>query len=319
MRGRSFAPPGAALYALALLAATGLGSGCAVYSEPQKGLCRERSIESRPFTESQVFAQDLEDIAFENGTDLLWVGDDSANQLYIVDSETGRFRARLRERDFLAAFPEARLCDNGSVEVDCSYTAELESVAYDPDRMTLFVLNTVNSLKVRPAIDKPALYKLAKLDEDSNLLFVDWRPMPEGYKYGVIVVIDGTLYVAIGSRLYEFDFDRNTFPQLDQERRPVAAYSARGGIVGLAHAGPYLWILTQDMKLAMVDWAQKEERSVYDLQPLGFSKVKGLAYGRSSFFVVEGDAPNPVQVLRFGEVQGLTRATYLGGWPRSCP
>jgi hypothetical protein len=87
----------------------------------------------------------------------------------------------------------------------------------------------------------------------------------------------------------------------------------------MATSGGFLWILTQDMKLAKVDWRSRQELEVYDLAPLGFSKVKGLAYGRGSFFVVEGDRPNPIQVLRFAQVQGMTRAAFLGGWPYSCP
>lgn len=319
MRARVPTLVNAALSAVALFATTWVGSGCAYYSQPEAGLCRERSIESRPFANSKVHAQDLEDIAFEKGSDLLWIGDDSANQLYIVDADSGRFRARLREKDFLAAFPEARACDNGSAEVDCAYTAELESVAYDPAKMSLFVLNTVNSLKVQPAIDKPAIFKLAKLDKESNLLFVDWRPIPEGYKYGVIVVIGGSLHVAIANRLYEFDFDKNRFAHVDDAGNPVAAYAAKAGIVGLASSGPYLWVLTQKKELSKVDWGEKQEVERHDLGPLGFSKVKGLTYGRGVFYVVEGDAPNPVQVLRFDEVKGTTRAAFLGGWPRSCP
>jgi hypothetical protein len=68
-----------------------------------------------------------------------------------------------------------------------------------------------------------------------------------------------------------------------------------------------------------VDWGAKKEVENHDLEPLGFSKVKGLTYGRGAFYVVEGDEPNPVQVLQFGEVKGTTRAAFLGGWPRSCP
>ena len=296
-----------------------LGAGCAHYAEPTSGLCLARSIQSKPFVDSRVNAADLEDVAFENGTDLLWIGDDSANQLYIVDSETGRFRARLRERDFLAAFPEARACDNGSAEVECSYTAELESVAYDEKHLTLYVLNTVNRLELVPAVDKPALFKLSKLDPDSNLLFVDWRPLPEGYKYGPMVVIDGQLHVSVYGKIYAFDFDANHFRERGFDGAPVAAYDAQGGIVGLASFGAYLWILTTDNQLAKVDWSRKEEVERHDLTPIGFSRVKGLALGRGELFVVEGDHPNPVQVLRNAQVQGVTRAAFLGGWPRSCP
>lgn len=319
MRARVPTLVSAALSAVALFATTWAGSGCAYHSQPQAGLCRARSIESRPFEKSRVHALDLEDVAFESGSDLLWIGDDSANQLYIVDADTGRFRARLREKDFLAAFPEARACNNGSAEVDCAYTAELESVAYDPASLSLFVLNTVNKLDLQPAIDKPAIFKLAKLDKESNLLFVDWRPIPEGHKYGVIVVIDGRLHVAISNEIYEFDFDSNRFAQLDDAGQPVAAYAAKGGIVGMASFGAYVWILTQNKQLAKVDWSQKQELESHDLGPIGFSKVKGLTYGRGSLYVVEGDRPNPIHVLRFGEVKGTTRAAFLGGWPRSCP
>lgn len=316
MRARGSALVGAVL---GLCCAGWLASGCAYYSKPVSGLCRVRTIPSRPFPESRVYAVDLEDIAFENGADQLWVGDDSANQLYVLDADTGAFRARLREIDFEAAFPEAKVCENESPEVDCSYLKELESVTYDPTAMTLFVLNTVNNLKQHPVVDKPAIYKLAKLDKNSNLLFVDWRPIPEGHKYGVLVAIDGKLYISVTNQLFEFDFDHDRFAQVDEKGHPVSVYTARDPIVGLASFGAYLWVLTSDMVLTKVDWRLGKDLDHWDLHRFGFRKVKGLTYGRGAFYVVEGDHPNPIKVLKFGQVQGLTRAAFLGGWPNSCP
>ena len=95
--------------------------------------------------------------------------------------------------------------------------------------------------------------------------------------------------------------------------------SEYGSIVGLARQGGSMWALTQDRMLVQVDWKTHQETARHDLSGIGLDMAKGLAFGRGEFFVVEGDHPNPIYVLNFGEAAGWGKARFLGGWPRSCP
>lgn len=304
--------------AMAAVLSAGLGVGCA-YRAPvsEQGLCLARTLKTKPFPGSRVTSFDLEGVAFEDGADLLWIGDDNANQLYVIGNEGGRFKARLRERDFRAAFPDVRFCDNGDPYVDCSYTAELEAVSYDPQSLSLYVVNTVNDLRVDPPVDKPAIFKLHKATKHDNFKFVEWKPLQTGYKYGPIVWIDGVLYVALGSGLYRYDYDANHL--VGDPPRPV--YESRhGALVGMTRLGGDVWMLTQQRILSRVRWDTKQEMASWDLSEFGLENARGLAFGDGEFFVVEGNFPNPVYVLRFATPpSGLTRAAFLGGWPRSCP
>ena len=53
-------------------------------------------------------------------------------------------------------------------------------------------------------------------------------------------------------------------------------------------------------KLVQVDWSSRATLSIHDLVPFDISKAKGLALGGGEFFVVDGDRPSLIQVLRFG-------------------
>jgi hypothetical protein len=305
---------------LAVALVSFFASACAYRSVPEKGLCRVRTIRTKPFEGSRVFSNDVEGIAYENGSDNLWIGDDNANQIYIIESENGKFLGRLRERDFEAAFPEAKDCDNGSEDVECSFTAELESLGYDRKTRSLYVVNTVNKLSLDPAVDKPALFRLTSAAKGENLRFKSWQQLEPGYKYGPIAVRGGDIYLAIGREVRGFDLEANHFTGGDWgEGAEVEYKTPHFGIVGMVFQGPYLWLLSQDSILSKVDWRTREEVEKYDLSGQGLNTAKGLAYGRGEFYVVEGDAPNPIYVLRFATSPNMSRAAFLGGWPRSCP
>lgn len=304
---------------LALVPVVLLGSACVHRGTPVEGLCIARTIRSKPFEGSRVVAADLEDLTFERGTDQLWVGDDNSNQIYVVDSETGRYRARLRQRDFTAAFPDAKRCDNGSREVDCSYTAEFESLAYDRRSRSLYVLNTVNKLKQTPAVDKPAMFKLQSPSKGENLRFVEWKALQEGHKYGAMEIVGDEIYIALGAGVFRYDYEANRFAA-EEGQDPVPVWvSDYGSIVGMARQGKNVWILTQERMLVQVDWETRQEVTRHDLTAIGLDFAKGLAFGRGEFFVVEGNHPNPIYVLKFGRASGWGKAAFLGGWPRSCP
>lgn len=303
--------------ALALVLAVAVGaSGCAYRSVAERGLCVDRSIRTRPFDDSRVMAADIEGLVYVPGDDKLWIGDDNADQLYVVERYSGAFRGRLRARDFEAFFPEAAECDDGDgdPETRCSYTTELETLLYDPDTATLYVINTVGDVDRDPPVDRAALFVLRREGSHENFRFRWWRELPAGYQYEAAAMIEGRVFVAVDDTLVEYDLETNRMAS-----RPALRTSA-GHISGVGWDGTHVWLVTFDRILVQVDWRSREQVAAYELQPFGITRPKGLALAPGEFLIPEGNAPNPILALRFDTAPtGLVRAGWAGGWPRSCP
>ena len=73
--------------------------------------------------------------------DLLWTADDSWNQILGIDRRSGVLVNSVSEEEILTAFPDAADCDDGdgNPATSCSYTSELEVVAYDDRAGFLYV------------------------------------------------------------------------------------------------------------------------------------------------------------------------------------
>jgi hypothetical protein len=168
-------------------------------------------------------------------------------------------------------------------------------------------------------VDKPAIFKLQSSGKGENLKFVEWKELEPGHKYGSIEVVGGDLYVALGGAVFAYDYDENRFVAEEGEKAQPVWVSEYGSVVGMARQGGSVWVLTQDRMLVQVDWKTREEIARHDLASIGLNMAKGLAFGRGEFFVVEGNHPNPIYVLKFGQASGWGKASFLGGWPRSCP
>ena len=307
---------------------TALGAASCAYppsapppeGEPPIAMCRDRTIWTKPFAHSVVSVRDAESIVHVPGDDNLWLGDDASATAYEFDRRTGQFRSRVSAREIIEAFPEAGICDDGDgdPETNCSYIGELEVVAYDPASHTLYLFNTIGSLAADPPVDKPAVFRLQKKGGHGRYRFLDWWELPAGRKYGPAVVAEGKLYLAIGADVVEYDFEWNCLADTDDlgNPRPLLSVGPEENIVGMAFDGSSLWILTNGEKLVQVDWSSKAVVASHDLTPFGISRVKGLAYGAGEFFIVEGEDPNLIHVLRFGTPK--KRAWWRGGLPLSC-
>ena len=92
---------------------------------------------------------------------------------------------------------------------------------------------------------------------------------------------------------------------------PVVIAAREDYIVGMAYDDRSLWILTAGTKLMQIDWSSRTAANVYAVAPFGISKAKGLGFGAGEFFVVDGDHPNLIHVLRFGTLAKL--AWWRGG------
>lgn len=309
----------------AALALTALSAASCAYGpsgpppegEPVIALCRDRTIWTRPFLHSTVSVNDTESIVYVPRDDNLWLGDDHSSTMFELDRRTGQYRSRVTAGQILEAFPEVGRCEDGDRDprTQCSYTAELEALAYDPDSRTLFFFNTVNDPHLDPPVDKPAVFRLRKKGGRGRFRLVDWKELPGGRKYGPAVVIEGRLYLAIGGEIVEYDADWNALVDVDGQGNPIPVVSAakQDYIVGMAFDGSSLWLLTGGKKLMQVDWESRTEVKRYDVAPFGISKPRGLGFGAGEFFVVDGNHPNLIHVLRFGTPAKL--AWWRGGGP----
>jgi outer membrane protein assembly factor BamB len=291
------------------------GVGCVYRSSPETGLCRDRTLDSKPFRGSRIFSGDIENLVYVNEEETLWISDDNADQIYQVDRNSGDFKARLRARDMVAAFPDAGRCEDGDddPETECSYVEELETLAYDGQARTLYIINTVGDPERTPPKDKPAIFRLRKREADQNFRFRNWQELPNGPRYDAAVVADGTLYVAVDAELRAYTWSDNT---LDGT---AALSTPHGNIVGAGYDGEHVWLLTVSRKLVRIRWSDRSEDGVWDLESQSIGKAKGLAVAPGEVFVADGDQPNPIYALRFDTTQGMGRPAWLGGWPRSCP
>jgi hypothetical protein len=283
--------------------------------EPEITLCRDRTIWTRPFQHSTVSVNDTESIVYVPGDDNLWIGDDHSEAVFEFDRRTGHYRSRVTARDLVEASPGAGSCDDGDRDsrTRCSYTDELEALAYDPTSRTLFFFNTVNNPNLDPPVDKPAVFRLQKKGGRGRFRLVDWQELPGGRRYGPAVAIEGKLYLAIGGEVVEYDAEWNSLVNVDDQGNPLPVVTAatEDHIVGMAYDGSSLWLLTSGKKLMQIDWSSRTVVKVYDVAPFGISKAKGLGFGAGEFFVVDGDYPNLVHVLRFGTLAKL--AWWRGG------
>ena len=273
-------------------------------AEPVIALCEDRTISTKPFARSTVRMKDTEGIVHVPGDDHLWIGDDHSGAVFELDRLTGYYRSRIGAADILEALPEAGRCEDGDQDswTQCSYTSEIEVVTYDPTSDTLLFFNTVNMPNLDPPADKPAVFRLRKRGGRGPFRVVDWRELPGGRKYGPAVVIEGKLYLAIGPELFEYDLEGNRFAETDGRGKPLPLLTAasEGPIVGMAFDGSALWLLTGRKKLVRVEWSSKAVSASHDVHPFGISKAKGLGFGAGEFFVVDGNDPNLIHVLRFG-------------------
>jgi hypothetical protein len=284
--------------------------------EPGITLCEDRTVRTKPFDHSIVSMRDTESIVHVPGDDNLWIGDDHSRAVFEFDRRTGHYRSRITARDIVEAFPEVRNCDDGDQDplTKCSYTDEIEGVAYDPASRTLLVINTVNMPYLDPPVDKPAVFRLRKKQGRGRFRLVDWRELPGGRKYGPAVVIEGRLYLGIGADVVEYDIEQNRLVDTDDQGNLLPLLSiAEGKIVGMAFDGSSLWLLSNQETLIHVDWEAKATMGSYDVAPFGITKAKGLGFGAGEFFVVDGNEPNLIHVLRFG-TRGR-KAWWRGGGP----
>ena len=222
--------------------------------------------------------------------DVLWTADDNRNQLIGVDRRSGALINTVPAADLEEAF--SLDCDDGdgNPATSCSYTGELEVVAYDSQNRFLYAFNTVNDPTLPVPVDRPAAFRLRSGGCRGCLTFEDWNALDAQYAYQAVVVIEGQLYIADGPELHGYDFTTNI----------VAAEPAlgpiNGVIAGLAYRDGRLYLAMKSRRLQVWNWGQRELLESYDLAPLGVGTVAGVEVVRDTVYVLEGQGGNPIFV-----------------------
>lgn len=239
---------------------------------------------------------DGESLTWVPEDDAFWIANDNKVGIYQVDRRTGATLSAIGRNEFIAALPDAAICDDGDGDPNttCSYTNEFEQVAYDPGARILYVVNTVNTTTA----DRPAIFRLAKGACAGCFTIQDWQPLPMGPTYGALVLADGSILVAHRNRLYGYDWASNTVATVDASGDSLPPlYATPTDIAAVGFDGTAMWILTQRRLLHKVQWSTKTLLVQYDLGPFSISTPKGLETIRDTIYVLEGDVPNPINVF----------------------
>lgn len=237
--------------------------------------------------------RDAASLTWVPGDDLLWTADDRWNQVLGVDRRSGVLVNAVREQEFLTAFPDASDCDDGdgNPATSCSYTNELEVVAYNDQAGFLYVFNTVNDPGSEPIVDRPAVFRLRSTSCRGCLEFDAWNELPDNYNYRAAVAIEGQLFVSNGPDLHQYDFDTNTVTA-EPSLQPTGS-----AIKGLSFGDGTLFVLTVLKRLVAVDWDAGEFENSYDLTPIGVLNAIGVEVVRDTIYVLEGEPTNPIFVV----------------------
>ncbi len=236
---------------------------------------------------------DAASLAWVSQDDVMWTADDNQNRLCGFDRHTGACVNTVTEADLLTAFPGAAECDDGdgNPATSCSYTDELEVVAYDEGARHLYAFSTVNDPGSPTIIDRPAVFRLRSGGCRGCVEYDDWNPLPDGYSYRAAVVIDEQLYISNGRNLHAYDFDTNTVTE------QPAAQPLPSTITGLSSQHGKLYVVTLSRQLITVDWDEDEIEDIYELTPAGVQRSEGVEVVRDTVYVLEGQPRNPVFVV----------------------
>ncbi len=236
---------------------------------------------------------DASSLTWVPADNVMWTADDNRNKLCGLDLRSGVCLNEVTAEDLISAFPDAATCDDGDGDptTSCSYTNELEVVAYDDRSGFLYVFNTVNDPNSPVIVDRPAVFRLRRGSCRACVEYDSWNRLPPDYTYRAAVAIDGRPYISNGSDLHRYDYDSNSVTA-----DPVLQTSG-STITGLSYWNGNLFVLDRSRQLSEVDWSSLEPEASYDLSPIGIQSANGVEVVRDTIYVLEGEPRNPIYVL----------------------
>lgn len=242
---------------------------------------------------------DASSLTWVSSDDVMWTADDNRNKLCGLDRRSGVCLNEVTSDDLIQAFPGAADCDDGdgNPSTSCSYTNELEVVAYDDKSGFLYVFNTVNDPSSEVILDRPAVFRLRRGTCRACVEYDSWQELPPDYTYRAAVAVDGKIYISNGPFVHLYDFDENSVTE------EPALPSAGSTITGLSFWPGVLYILTRSPRLATVDWDEGEFEDSFDLDPIGVRSANGVEVVRDTVYVLEGEPRNPIYIVTIDPTQ----------------
>ncbi len=241
------------------------------------------------------FHGDGESLTYVPEDDSFWIADDNQESIFEIDRRTGVHGSDITLETILQTLPDAGQCEDGDGDPDtvCSYVDNFELLAYDAAGRSLYVVNTVDRLA-----DRPAIFRLTREACAGCFTPESWQPLPVGPAYRGIVVAEGQMYMALGDRMYAYDYDTNQVATVDANGDSLPpAYTTPSQMAGLSFDGTFMWVVTRARILRKVEWATRTEDRSYELDTFGLSLPRGLEVVYDTIYVVEGDAPNQIYML----------------------
>jgi DNA-binding beta-propeller fold protein YncE len=255
--GKASRPAVVALLAVValVLSATGLTPTASATLPQSPVLILERTVGTRPFAGSGVSTIDSEGSAYVPRDGSLWLADDDGQAVYEVDAGTGALKRRI------SGFARAEELGGGP-RAGASRAAEIQALAYDPTRDTLYAY----SGPCCPSAIKSTAFRLTR--KDGLLVLDSFQPLAPGVQVEGAAwnPCDGRVYVGSHGRLWSHDYTTNA---LGEERLGAGAITDLYGM-DFSDDGKDLFVAQPYTRVTRVDWATRTVVPGWDLNLAGF-------------------------------------------------
>ncbi|HWO71113.1 MAG TPA: hypothetical protein VNP94_10230 [Actinomycetota bacterium] len=264
-RSRRPAPRGAFLaLAAALLVGPALPALGDLPATSSPVLTLVRTIQTRPFVGTTIYAKDAEGSAFVPSDVSLWLVGDNERSAYEVNPYDGTLKAIVPREAFEVA-PRF----GGTEAAGPNRSGDLESLAYDAANDVLYAFSGTCCSSAA----LPTAFRLVRDTTSGSFVVDSWQPLPTGADYTAAAWNpgDGQVYVGKGRRLRTYDFATNTSGSPFRIRNV-------SGILGLDFWGEDLFVVTNAERMVRVNWATRSIVTGWDfgLATFGIGDSRGV-------------------------------------------
>ena len=283
------------LVCLATASAALPGQAMSAASGTSAELSVRRIIRTTPFVRSTVSMQDNEGSAYVGRDRALWLVDDNARRIYVVNPGNGRLKRLIGPRT-LADVRRYR----GTQRAGVARSRDLESVAYDAarDRMYVFAGNdckpSAHNCKYR---SRPTAFRFDRVD--GRLRPHSFQPLARGTDHTAAAwnPDNKRVYVATRRTIRSYSYTRNRHG----DRIHVEGLHEILGMDFNA-TGSALFVVHHETMLSRVDWGAKSLGDGWprNLSRFGVRDARGVERIRGKLFVSDGyDHRRPGSRLRY--------------------
>lgn len=223
---------------------------------------------------SFVGLKDSESLLYIEKDNTLWVSDDNAHKVYVMDFTTHEV-LKIYDQQMLEA-------SSGLKNI-----SDLESAVYDASNDTVYIFSG-------SASSTPAIFKLTRdengtftLDNNDGLL--DFRKL--NHELQAAQFIDGEFIVSYQNDLFLYDFQSDTLSDV-----LFSTTGAQGHIYGMGYEKDgMLWLVTSKNHLIKVDWYNSTVLEDYNMADNnssvtynGVYDTRGLEIINDQIYILEG-------------------------------